>query len=251
MNISESKYITYQYKDNSTNLSNFIYNNCTSPCSSIEDDNNSFYIKSPLYPSNSNNNNNTISRITNVNATESLIINTWSLDDNLNLSSGTDYCQSQYISPASNNSFTQDYNTVNVNVTEQKIAKRARKINTSRVKKSVALSVNPPSPSLLKRRRQAANARERKRMNGLNEAFDRLRQVVPTPALDQKLSKFETLQMAQTYIMALDDMLQRTSSYIHSMQLGTRWPNKFNITFSCVRNGGYNKTQMFALYTNA
>ncbi|KAH8319886.1 hypothetical protein KR074_008655 [Drosophila pseudoananassae] len=64
------------------------------------------------------------------------------------------------------------------------------------------------SPTVQKRRRQAANARERKRMNGLNEAFDRLREVVPAPSIDQKLSKFETLQMAQSYILALCDLLQ-------------------------------------------
>ncbi|KAI8038331.1 hypothetical protein M5D96_008225 [Drosophila gunungcola] len=63
------------------------------------------------------------------------------------------------------------------------------------------------SPTVKKRRRQAANARERKRMNGLNEAFDRLREVVPAPSIDQKLSKFETLQMAQSYILALCDLL--------------------------------------------
>ncbi|XP_036344157.1 twist-related protein 1-like [Rhagoletis pomonella] len=68
-------------------------------------------------------------------------------------------------------------------------------------------TTKPPSPSVLKRRRQAANARERKRMNGLNEAFDRLREVVPAPTIDQKLSKYETLQMAQTYIAALCEML--------------------------------------------
>ncbi|KAI9577431.1 hypothetical protein GQX74_013674 [Glossina fuscipes] len=208
MNISENKYVTYQYKDNTTNLSNFIYNNSTSPSSSTEDDNNSFYIKSPIYPS--NNNNNTIPRTTNVNAAESLIINTWSLENELNLASGNDYCHSHYISPIANNSVTQDHNnTINIDAAEQKVVKRPRKVNASRIKKSVAVGVNPPSPSLLKRRRQAANARERKRMNGLNEAFDRLRQVVPTPAMDQKLSKFETLQMAQTYIMALGDMLQQ------------------------------------------
>ncbi|ALC42518.1 cato [Drosophila busckii] len=64
------------------------------------------------------------------------------------------------------------------------------------------------SPTVRKRRRQAANARERKRMNGLNEAFDRLREVVPAPSIDQKLSKFETLQMAQSYISALCDLLE-------------------------------------------
>lgn len=67
----------------------------------------------------------------------------------------------------------------------------------------------PPSPSVLKRRRIAANARERRRMNGLNDAFDKLREVVPSLGADHKLSKFETLQMAQTYIAALCDLLER------------------------------------------
>lgn len=60
---------------------------------------------------------------------------------------------------------------------------------------------------VLKKRRLAANARERRRMTGLNDAFDRLREVVPALTGDQKLSKFETLQMAQTYINALLDLL--------------------------------------------
>lgn len=66
-----------------------------------------------------------------------------------------------------------------------------------------------PSPTVIKRRRLAANARERRRMNGLNEAFDRLRQVIPSLDADHKLSKFETLQMAQTYIAALRELLER------------------------------------------
>ncbi|KAF4533434.1 hypothetical protein B566_EDAN001159 [Ephemera danica] len=37
-----------------------------------------------------------------------------------------------------------------------------------------------PPAAVVRRRRLAANARERRRMNGLNEAFDRLREVVPS-----------------------------------------------------------------------
>lgn len=62
---------------------------------------------------------------------------------------------------------------------------------------------------VVKKRRLAANARERRRMNSLNDAFDRLRDVVPSLGNDRKLSKFETLQMAQTYIAALHELLQR------------------------------------------
>ena len=38
-------------------------------------------------------------------------------------------------------------------------------------------STRPPSPTILRQRRVAANARERRRMNGLNDAFERLREV--------------------------------------------------------------------------
>ncbi|XP_011194606.2 basic helix-loop-helix transcription factor amos [Zeugodacus cucurbitae] len=91
-------------------------------------------------------------------------------------------------------------------------------------------ALKPPSPSVLKRRRQAANARERKRMNGLNEAFDRLREVVPAPTIDQKLSKYETLQMAQTYIASLCEMLENginTANYI--IQRGDKMSFQENI----------------------
>jgi Helix-loop-helix DNA-binding domain. len=62
---------------------------------------------------------------------------------------------------------------------------------------------------VLKKRRLAANARERRRMNNLNDAFDRLRDVIPSLGNDRKLSKYETLQMAQSYINALGDLLYR------------------------------------------
>jgi len=73
-------------------------------------------------------------------------------------------------------------------------------------------STRPPSPHILKKRRIAANSRERRRMNGLNDAFERLRDVIPSLGSDHKLSKYETLQMAQTYIGSLASLLRRTSS---------------------------------------
>ncbi len=64
------------------------------------------------------------------------------------------------------------------------------------------------------KRRLAANARERKRMTKLNNAFERLRAVLPNPSSlssrrssngsdDRPLSKMEALQLAQTYIAEL------------------------------------------------
>lgn len=87
----------------------------------------------------------------------------------------------------------------------------ANKKNSRGRKKNVVRD-RLPSPSVMKKRRLAANARERRRMNGLNEAFDRLRQVIPSLDADQKLSKFETLQMAQTYISALRELLEGDSN---------------------------------------
>ncbi|KAE8590842.1 hypothetical protein XENTR_v10018228 [Xenopus tropicalis] len=63
------------------------------------------------------------------------------------------------------------------------------------------------------KRRMAANARERRRMQGLNTAFDSLRKVVPQWGEDKKLSKYETLQMALSYIMALNRILSEAERY--------------------------------------
>nr|AFB74470.1 atonal [Schmidtea polychroa] len=57
-------------------------------------------------------------------------------------------------------------------------------------------------------KRTAANDRERKRMYCLNRAFDQLRDVVPYSSNQKKMSKFETLLMAQTYIETLVEMLE-------------------------------------------
>ncbi|KAJ0004972.1 hypothetical protein NQD34_011186 [Periophthalmus magnuspinnatus] len=75
-------------------------------------------------------------------------------------------------------------------------------------------SKSPQKFEIATRRRMAANARERKRMEGLNTAFDRLRKVVPQWGQDKKLSKYETLQMALSYIMALNRIL--TDAHRHS-----------------------------------
>lgn len=108
---------------------------------------------------------------------------------------------SQFTSKKSDTKSAVDINKSNL---EKKSLRGAKKKNIVRER--------PPSPTVLKKRRLAANARERRRMNGLNEAFDRLRQVIPSLDADHKLSKFETLQMAQTYISALRELLERDGS---------------------------------------
>lgn len=139
------------------------------------------------------------------------------------------------------------------NKTMTSSTRRRRSINTFSPKRSrrnssnskAEIELQPPSPTVVKRRRQAANARERKRMNGLNEAFDRLREVVPAPAIDQKLSKFETLQMAQTYIMALCELLEQgvdASSYTifgkNSFCLNNNNNNNNNISDCSIESSG-------------
>ncbi|XP_053674744.1 neurogenic differentiation factor 6-like [Anopheles nili] len=84
--------------------------------------------------------------------------------------------------------------------------------------------------SLVKRKK--ANLRERNRMHGLNDALDRLRMCVPLPANlttastrcdgedqgpratppPQKLSKIDTLRLAQNYIVVLLEVLHTGSS---------------------------------------
>ena len=59
-----------------------------------------------------------------------------------------------------------------------------------------------PSPSTHKQilHRQAANMRERKRMQSINEAFEALRSKIPTPPYEKRLSKVDTLKLAIEYI---------------------------------------------------
>ncbi|KAK1341076.1 hypothetical protein QTO34_017478 [Cnephaeus nilssonii] len=59
-----------------------------------------------------------------------------------------------------------------------------------------------------KARRVKANARERTRMHGLNDALDNLRRVMPCYSKTQKLSKIETLRLARNYIWALSEVLE-------------------------------------------
>lgn len=64
-----------------------------------------------------------------------------------------------------------------------------------------------------KYRRLVANARERKRMHGLNSAFDNLRAVLPELSGNKQFSKYETLQMAQSYIAALQELLLENNDF--------------------------------------
>ena len=87
----------------------------------------------------------------------------------------------------------------------------ARRLASSSMKRKSTTSMNEMktlSPTVAKSRRVAANARERKRMSNLNDAFDNLRNHLPL-GQDRRLSKMETLQMAQEYIRVLDNLLKQ------------------------------------------
>jgi hypothetical protein len=81
--------------------------------------------------------------------------------------------------------------------------------NINKGRKGRKRATRPPSQAVVKKRRLAANARERRRMHNLNVAFERLRNVLPSISSDRHLSKSETLQMAQSYINSLADLLRQ------------------------------------------
>ena len=107
---------------------------------------------------------------------------------------------------------------------------RCRKSDSGRRRSSKTVTVD-----VVKKRRLAANARERRRMNSLNDAFERLREVVPSLGSDRKLSKFETLQMAQTYIGALAELLQRHWITLQ-MELSSNWTEASELSESSESN---------------
>ena len=89
-------------------------------------------------------------------------------------------------------------------------------------------------------------------MNGLNDAFERLREVIPNLGSDHKLSKYETLQMAQTYIGALSNLADRTVTDHqplgeHSMASSTNMSEQeMNYAISEQNNCGYINEDMMA-----
>ncbi|XP_069588544.1 pancreas transcription factor 1 subunit alpha [Ranitomeya imitator] len=56
--------------------------------------------------------------------------------------------------------------------------------------------------------RQAANVRERRRMQSINDAFEGLRSHIPTLPYEKRLSKVDTLRLAIGYINFLSELVQ-------------------------------------------
>lgn len=55
--------------------------------------------------------------------------------------------------------------------------------------------------------RQAANLRERRRMQSINDAFEGLRAHIPTLPYEKRLSKVDTLKLAIGYIAFLAELV--------------------------------------------
>lgn len=60
--------------------------------------------------------------------------------------------------------------------------------------------------------RQAANLRERKRMQSINDAFEGLREHIPTLPYEKRLSKVDTLRLAIGYINFLSEIIENEDS---------------------------------------
>ncbi|XP_029448474.1 pancreas transcription factor 1 subunit alpha [Rhinatrema bivittatum] len=64
------------------------------------------------------------------------------------------------------------------------------------------------SEAELQQLRQAANVRERRRMQSINDAFEGLRAHIPTLPYEKRLSKVDTLRLAIGYINFLSELVQ-------------------------------------------
>lgn len=74
------------------------------------------------------------------------------------------------------------------------------------------------SPTQQIAQRHAANLRERKRMQSINEAFEGLRHHIPTLPYEKRLSKVDTLRLAIGYIGFLTEMISSDMTHSQALQ---------------------------------
>ena len=58
--------------------------------------------------------------------------------------------------------------------------------------------------------RHAANMRERRRMQSINDAFESLRQHIPTLPYEKRLSKVDTLKLTIGWVAVYKEILKRS-----------------------------------------
>lgn len=75
----------------------------------------------------------------------------------------------------------------------------------------------PRCPTQQVQQRQAANQRERKRMQSINDGFEGLREHIPTLPYEKRLSKVDTLRLAIGYINFLQEMIDTDASLEDSL----------------------------------
>ncbi|CAK1554808.1 unnamed protein product [Leptosia nina] len=68
--------------------------------------------------------------------------------------------------------------------------------------------------------RQAANLRERRRMQSINDAFEGLRAHIPTLPYEKRLSKVDTLKLAIGYISFLGELVRADRNSTDNMLSG-------------------------------
>lgn len=77
--------------------------------------------------------------------------------------------------------------------------------------------------------RQAANVRERRRMQSINDAFEGLRTHIPTLPYEKRLSKVDTLRLAIGYINFLAELVQSDMPIRNSTSDALAQPKKIII----------------------
>lgn len=104
----------------------------------------------------------------------------------------------------------------NYNLRQRSIRKRIETEIRQKITKKMPKPKEKPAP-LSKYRRRTANARERTRMQEINDAFEHLRKVVPSFPMkngmdNTKLTKITTLRLAVNYIAALSQILKQADA---------------------------------------
>jgi transcription factor 1a len=104
------------------------------------------------------------------------------------------------------------------------------------------------SHTQLTHQRQAANMRERRRMQNINDAFEGLRSQLPTLPYEKKISKVDTLKMAIGYINFLTDLLNKDTRYNNQTSV-TKEVKKFIYVFK--QYGTYSNIYLDIKHTNS
>ncbi|XP_006000324.1 pancreas transcription factor 1 subunit alpha [Latimeria chalumnae] len=109
-----------------------------------------------------------------------------------------DYCD------AGNFSFSSSSTTFSYDCTESTsdVSPQLKGVSTVKRRRRIR------SEAEMQHLRQAANVRERRRMQSINDAFEGLRSHIPTLPYEKRLSKVDTLRLAIGYINFLSELVQ-------------------------------------------